>query len=596
MMKTMRQIVSLLLAVVLLVGVTAGADAAAADTVTYAQAVDLLEDIVTDGQSVLDPIGGKTLGGKATQALTMNEAVAVINAFHLDGRSWEPVQEDRTITGEDFFQLVDRMLCTEGWFARQREKNAQMNHYLTGLCSYEEIAGREITREEACQVLMNAMTARVQFAGTWYLREELDLTQEVSVSDGMTDLWRRPVSRWLRNGSPVTAWRTMPASYDGQATINTHELLELLGYYEGGEHANNQWINFHCYSNGGSRWDCGKLHWNHQNHSGCHQNWISNRPSSRMEVYYLGEGVENIPDAGGDVNCQIYHVVFVDDYLAKIENQRISIFSNEDGAVWSWHDTSFPTVDGYYIVRINLKLGNDRAKAFVVQQPVSTRSSLKGAELPGSDGYSYVFTEEGKVMLSAKCQLGFDLIAGSKTQKNQGRVTVLYDTWGNVAGVLDVGFLDVAEDAWYREAVRFVDETGLMTGTSATGFAPEAATTRAMIWTILARMDGVNTDGEVWYEAGQTWAMENGVSDGSNPGANISREQMVTMLWRNAGEPKAETTLDAFTDSGRVSDWAMEAMCWAVEAGVIQGSGGKLNPAGSATRAEVAAMLMRYES
>lgn len=586
-MKTMKRCLALLLVAAMLAGFAVTAAAAEADAITYVEAVELLSKLTVNGQSVLEPLGGAGLGGKAQQELTKSEAVALINALGLEGRTWDATDDTAPITGKEFFKLVDRLLCTETILNSNLEKKANLNHYLIGLGDYETVSSKNLTREEACQVLLNAMDAVVQYGDTWYLRDEFGLVREYSDSDAQTDEWKRPVGRWLKDGKAITSWRTLTPVYEGETEITTHELLETIGYYED---FNNQWLNFHCYSNAGQRWDCGKLHWNHSQRSGCHKNWVSYRVGAKMEVYYLGIGVENIPDAGGDVQCQMYHVVLIDDYLAKIENQTIQIYSNENGAIWSWHSSDFPREDGYYTIRINLKAGNDRAKAIVLCPAETERSEVKSLQLNYSDGYSYAITERGRARLSTKFQLGYELLS----DKNAGRLTFFYDTWGRIVGASADGFLDVTENDWFCEAVRFVDEKGLMGGTSAMKFSPYATTTRAMVWTILARMDKVDTTGEVWYEAGQSWAIENGVSDGSDPDGSITREQMAAMLWRNAGSPKAEAALEEFTDAASVSDWALDAMCWAVAEGIIKGSDGKLNPQGSASRAEVAAMLTRY--
>lgn len=158
---------------------------------------------------------------------------------------------------------------------------------------------------------------------------------------------------------------------------------------------------------------------------------------------------------------------------------------------------------------------------------------------------------------------------------------------------------DVQEGDWYSGAVQFVTEEKLMTGTGK-GFEPNAATTRAMLWTILARMDGADTNSTgAWYVAAQDWAVKHGVSDGTSPDGKISREQLATMLYRYAqsrGLVKADVQgdLSAFTDSASVSPYAVEAMRWAAGAGIINGMDGKLNPQGEATRAQMATMLMRY--
>ena len=147
--------------------------------------------------------------------------------------------------------------------------------------------------------------------------------------------------------------------------------------------------------------------------------------------------------------------------------------------------------------------------------------------------------------------------------------------------------------------VQFVTEEKLMTGTGK-GFEPNAATTRAMLWTILARMDGADTNSTgAWYAAAQDWAVKHGVSDGTSSDGKITREQLATMLYRYAqsrGLVKADVQgdLSAFTGSASVSPYAVEAMRWAVGAGIVNGMDGKLNPQGEATRAQMATMLMRY--
>lgn len=158
---------------------------------------------------------------------------------------------------------------------------------------------------------------------------------------------------------------------------------------------------------------------------------------------------------------------------------------------------------------------------------------------------------------------------------------------------------DVKPGDWYYSAVEYVTVNGLMNGTGK-GFEPNLATSRAMIWTILARMSDVNTasSGE-WYAVAQQWAIANGVSDGTMPNGTITREQLAAMLYRYAvskGMVKGPATADlsVFADANSVSNYAVEAMQWAVSTGLIGGMDGKLNPQGSATRAQVATMLMRF--
>ena len=157
------------------------------------------------------------------------------------------------------------------------------------------------------------------------------------------------------------------------------------------------------------------------------------------------------------------------------------------------------------------------------------------------------------------------------------------------------GFDDVASSDWFADAVKYVADKGLMNGTDDNQFSPNASTTRGMLMTVLARYAGEDTTGgATWYEKGMEWAKAKGVSDGTNPNANITREQLVTMLYRYAGSPKADGKFDSFSDAASVSSYAADAMQWAVANGIVNGSNGKLNPQNNATRAEVAAILMRF--
>ena len=160
-------------------------------------------------------------------------------------------------------------------------------------------------------------------------------------------------------------------------------------------------------------------------------------------------------------------------------------------------------------------------------------------------------------------------------------------------------FTDVTENDWFYDGVKYVSDKGLMNGTGENTFAPKADTTRGMIVTILARMEGVDTTkGDTWYAAGREWAMANGVSDGTNMEGKITREQLAAMLYRYAQskgyDVSAAADLSTYADGASVSSWALDAMQWAVGSGLMQGSGNSLNPQANATRAEVAAILMRF--
>ena len=154
------------------------------------------------------------------------------------------------------------------------------------------------------------------------------------------------------------------------------------------------------------------------------------------------------------------------------------------------------------------------------------------------------------------------------------------------------GFIDT-RNHWAEDEIDFVSARGLVNGMSATIYAPNASTTRAQLWTILARQNGAGLNGgNTWYEKAQNWAKDKGVSDGANPNAAINRAQMVTMLWRAMGQPTAGGTAN-FTDVPTDSYYA-QAVAWAVENGITTGVGnGHFDPTGTCTRAQIAAFLAR---
>ena len=160
-------------------------------------------------------------------------------------------------------------------------------------------------------------------------------------------------------------------------------------------------------------------------------------------------------------------------------------------------------------------------------------------------------------------------------------------------------FNDVPADSWANESVTFTAARGLFSGTSEAVFSPDQPMDRAMVMTVLARLDDQDTtapEGGTWYDKGMAWAKEQGISDGSAPESDVTREQLITMLYRFAGSPAVEgAPLSAFPDGDAVGDYAKSAMGWAVRQGILTGKdGSRLDPDGNATRAEVAAILQRF--
>ncbi|HIX32236.1 MAG TPA: S-layer homology domain-containing protein [Firmicutes bacterium] len=236
------------------------------------------------------------------------------------------------------------------------------------------------------------------------------------------------------------------------------------------------------------------------------------------------------------------------------------------------------------------------------------------------------------VTITVKPDAGYELDSLTVTDKN-GKTVALKDIGSNKytftmpsgavkiaaefveeAPVSTLPFTDVAADAWYYDAVEYVYDNDLMNGTAPTVFAPNATLTRGMLATVLWRMEGspvVNyalpfedVSADQWYTEAIRWAASVGVVNGTSattyaPNANITREQLATMLYRYAayksGSVSASASLSGFTDAGSVSDYAADAMEWAVAEEIIGGmTSTTLVPQGSATRAQTATMLMRY--
>lgn len=175
-------------------------------------------------------------------------------------------------------------------------------------------------------------------------------------------------------------------------------------------------------------------------------------------------------------------------------------------------------------------------------------------------------------------------------------------------------FADVASNAWYHDAVAYVYDKGLMTGTSTAAFSPDLTTTRGMIVTILYRMENEpaaystsnfsDVAADAYYAKAVAWAAANhivsGYGDGIfGPDNAVTREQMASIFYRYAQykgyDVSARADLSAFADAAQISDYAQDTLAWANASKLIGGtSAATLDPAGSATRAQVAAILMRF--
>ena len=232
----------------------------------------------------------------------------------------------------------------------------------------------------------------------------------------------------------------------------------------------------------------------------------------------------------------------------------------------------------------------------------------------GTEYATQLVEADSEIILPTPSKSGYIFLGwrcGENTYNAGATVKVTADmafsaVWGNLPDVkpdtkpdqpvvTEFPFYDVAASAWYYDAVKYVYDKGLMDGVDTHEFAPNATLTRAMVWTILARAEGVDTTGgSSWYAKAQEWVVAKGVSDGENPNAAITRQELVTMLYRLAGSPTVTGSLTA-PDASSVSNWAKDAMLWAMNLGLVEGDeNGAVTPTATATRAQAAALIMRY--
>ena len=231
--------------------------------------------------------------------------------------------------------------------------------------------------------------------------------------------------------------------------------------------------------------------------------------------------------------------------------------------------------DANAATKIKIDVPNNANKT-TVEIPVENVTSGTVAVIVHEDG-----TEE-LVKDSKPTEHGVQLeLSGSTTVKIIDNSKTFDDTKGH----------------WSQDDVNFVAARDLFQGVGENRFGVSEPMTRGMVNTVLARLAGVDTtpgQGQAWYEVGTDWAKKNGISDGTNPTAPVTREQLATLLYRYAGSPSVSGTLHA-ADAASVSDYAEDALLWANQNGIVNGVGSNtIAPKDNAQRAQVAAMLARY--
>ena len=234
---------------------------------------------------------------------------------------------------------------------------------------------------------------------------------------------------------------------------------------------------------------------------------------------------------------------------------------------------------------VEVKASRDSSTAPTVKVELPKNSGDTKVEIPVSN------VKPGTVAVLVHADGTEEIVKNSLPTEDGIQLTI---NGGATVKIVDnsKGFIDT-QDHWAKDAIDFVSARGLVNGMSATIYAPNASTTRAQLWTILARQNDANLNGgNTWYEKAQLWSKDKGISDGTQPDTAINRAQMVTMLWRTMGQPAAGGAAN-FTDVPADSYYA-QAVAWAIENGITAGvGGGRFDPNSTCTRAQIATFLAR---
>ena len=299
-----------------------------------------------------------------------------------------------------------------------------------------------------------------------------------------------------------------------------------------------------------------------------------------------------------------------------------------DGLSWTVNGSDIPEDATLTDIDMGVTMNSDGIPVDVVNAITGERDSVQitlahdgdfgftmtltapvGAENAGYWANLYHYDEDAEALnFEAAAEIDADGNAALPLS-HASQYAIVIDTHSHATVDVSDLFIDIAPDAWYKDAVQYAYDNGLMTGVSATEFAPEQTTTRAMIVSILARLENVTTAeaagfadvNDEWYATAVNWAANVGVVNGYEdntfqPNTAITREQLAATLMNYAaykGEDVSNRAdLTSYTD--QPSTWAQEAMQWAVAEGLISGvTNDQLQPQSSATRAQVAAILQR---
>lgn len=240
-------------------------------------------------------------------------------------------------------------------------------------------------------------------------------------------------------------------------------------------------------------------------------------------------------------------------------------------------------------VPTEVKAGENSNSAPIVKVELPKNADETKIEIPVSD------VNSGTVAVIVHEDGTEELVKNSKPTEDGVQLTV--DGSATVKIIDNSKDFRDARDHWSRDEVNFVTSREIFNGVGGNDFGVDQPMTRGMVNTVLARLAGVDTTpktGQKWYEVGTAWAKANGISDGTNPEASVTREQLATLLYRFSGMPEVNGDL-LFNDAHEISNYAQSALLWATQNGIMNGVGNeRIAPSADAQRAQVAAMMARY--
>ena len=285
--------------------------------------------------------------------------------------------------------------------------------------------------------------------------------------------------------------------------------------------------------------------------------------------------------------------ILTDDLLTSLAEKEGTITATASFVDAASGGSGSSDVSGDYIISVNKTAGGkvtvnpgraDKGDEVTITAIPNDGYVLQSLTVTDKDGDTVRVSSEGRDKYT------FTMPGSTVTVK------AVFAPEGSAVVTPEVSFTDVAESFWAYNEINWAAENGYMTGTTATTFNPGGTVTRQQVWMILARMAGANPAD---MAAAKTWAVNNGISDGTNPGGAVTRQQLVALLYRFAGQNgynvSAKADLSGYPDVASLASYATDAMAWSVANSIIGGTtAGTLNPAGTANRAQFAVILWRF--